>query len=150
METGKTYGFCTPTALMLAAMFLNGCSAGSGGGASEREVDLSANLGSSEFIYDGPPPASDEIQSFKRSFYDPLAANDRCGECHTPGKNGSRTFVDQRDVNNAWSEARALINTEDPSSSAVVQRVASGHNCWLEPTRALPVLQRSVRILNAG
>jgi hypothetical protein len=131
MEIGRPQGLYGPAALILAALALNGCSAGSGGGASEREVDISANLGNSEFVYNGPPPASDEVQGFKRAFYDPLAANDRCGECHTPGKNGSRVFVDQGDVNNAWREARTLINLEDPSSSAVVLRVAGGHNCWL-------------------
>jgi concanavalin A-like lectin/glucanase superfamily protein len=115
----------------LALATLSACSGGSGGGGSERQVDTSATPGSSEFIYNGPPPASDEIQNFKRNFYDPLAANDRCGECHTPGGSGTTAFVDQGNVNDAWQEARRVVNLDDPGASAVVRRVAEGHNCWL-------------------
>jgi len=120
----------------MAALLLQACSAGSGGGSSEREFDISADLGSSEFIYNGPAPASEEVQGFKRAFYDPLAGNDRCGECHTPGKPGSTAFVDQADVNNAWRQARTVVNTEDPGASTVVQRIANGHNCWLGTDQA--------------
>jgi hypothetical protein len=117
--------------LLVCAALLQACSSGSGGGGSDRQVDLTAGPVSGEFIYNGPPPASEEVQGFKRSFYDPLAGNDRCGECHTPGKSGSTAFVDQSDVNNAWRNARTVVNLEGPDSSAVVQRIASGHNCWL-------------------
>jgi Concanavalin A-like lectin/glucanases superfamily len=123
----------TMTRLLVLATVavLAACSGGSGGGGSERQVDLSAEVGSSEFVYSGPVPASEEIQNFKRSFYDPLAGNDRCGECHTPGGSGTTSFVDQDNVNNAWQEARKVVNLNDPSSSKVVQRVSEGHNCWL-------------------
>ena len=113
------------------ALVLQACSAGSGGGGSEREVDLTADLGSADFVYSGPPPASDEIQNFKREFYDPLAANDRCGQCHTPGGSAGTAFVDQTDVNNAWQVAKTVVNLDDPANSSVVLRVANGHNCWL-------------------
>ncbi|MEH6517034.1 MAG: LamG domain-containing protein [Halioglobus sp.] len=117
--------------LWMLCMFLTACSGGSGGGGSERQIDLSTDVGSSEFVYNGPAPASAEIQNFKISFYDPLAGNDRCGECHTPGGPGETAFVDQSDVNNAWQQARTVVNLNDPGASAVVSRVASGHNCWL-------------------
>lgn len=119
--------------LVAVAGFLLGCSGGSGGGGSERQVDLSVDPGSSEFVYAGPAPASAEIQSFKRSFYDPLAGNDRCGQCHTPGESGTTTFVDQGNVNEAWQQARKVVNLDEPGASKVVQRVANGHNCWLAP-----------------
>tara|TARA_R110002110_G_scaffold415561_2_gene650913 strand:- start:127150 stop:129804 length:2655 start_codon:yes stop_codon:yes gene_type:complete len=112
---------------------LAGCSAGSGGGGSEREVDLDGQVGSSAFVYDGPAPASDEVQQFKRTFYDQLAGNDRCGECHTPGKTGNPFFVDQQNVNNAWQAARSIVSLNDPAASEAVLRVANGHNCWLAP-----------------
>jgi hypothetical protein len=118
------------------ALLLSACSGGSGGGGSERDVDLSADLGSSAFFYSGPAPASEEIQNFKREFYDPLAANDRCGQCHTPGESSGTPFVDQTDVNNAWQVARSVVNLNDPAASAVVSRVASGHNCWLGAEQA--------------
>ena len=124
------------TRTVLVALLLHACSAGSGGGGSEREFDFHADLGGSEFIYNGPAPASEEVQGFKRAFYDPLASNDRCGECHTPGKPGSTAFVDQGDVNNAWRQARTVVNTEAPDASVVVQRIANGHNCWLGADQA--------------
>jgi Concanavalin A-like lectin/glucanases superfamily len=124
--------FVTPVnALVLAVALLQACSSGSGGGGSEREVDLSTPVGSAEFVYAGPTPASEEIRNFKVAFYDALAGGDRCGECHTPGKSGPTHFVDQGDVNAAWQQARSVANLEDPRASALVQRVASGHNCWL-------------------
>ena len=116
---------------VLLLLVLGACSAGSGGGGSDREIDLTAAVGSSAFIYNGPAPSTDEIQGFKNSFYDPLSADDRCGQCHTPGGTGSTMFVDQGDVNNAWQQALTVANLLDPASSAVVTRVASGHNCWL-------------------
>ena len=116
---------------------LQGCSGGTGGGGSERQVDLgAAAAGPAQFVYAGPAPASQEIQDFKVAFYDPLAGSDRCGECHTPGKSGSTHFVDQGDVNTAWQQARSVVNLDDPGASAVVQRVASGHNCWLGADQA--------------
>jgi len=117
-------------------LLLQACSSGSGGGGSDRQVDITAGPLSGEFVYNGPPPASENVQGFKRSFYDPLAGNDRCGECHTPGKSGATVFVDQGDVNNAWRNANAVVNLLDPDSSVVVLRVANGHNCWLGAEQA--------------
>jgi hypothetical protein len=117
-----------PYCVLLA---LSACSGGSGGGGSERPVDISAAVGSSDFIYNGAAPASEEIQNFKVSLYDSLAGNDRCGECHTPGGPGTTHFVDQTNVNSAWQEARTVVNLSEPANSALVQRVANGHNCWL-------------------
>ena len=119
-----------------AVLLLQACSSGSGGGGSDRAIDLSADVGSAAFVYNGPAPASEEIQNFKISFYDALAGNDRCGECHTPGGTGKTPFVDQTDVNNAWQQAGPLVNLNDPGASAVVTRVASGHNCWLGQAQA--------------
>ncbi|MEM6583805.1 MAG: LamG domain-containing protein [Pseudomonadota bacterium] len=124
-----------PTLALLLATLV-GCSAGSGGGGTTREVDLSTPVGSQSFVYSGPPPASQAIQDFKVAFYDQLAGDDRCGECHTPGKSGTTHFVDQGDVNTAWQQARTVVNLDDPASSAVVARVASGHNCWLGPEQS--------------
>ena len=124
------------TFALSALLTLQACSAGSGGGASERDFNAAAELGSSEFSYSGPAPASAEVQGFKLAFFDPLAGNDRCGECHTPGKSGSTAFADQTDVNNAWRQAKTVANLAAPDASAIVQRVANGHNCWLGPDQA--------------
>ncbi|MAT95098.1 MAG: ATPase [Halioglobus sp.] len=129
---------CRPRfAALLTLALLYGCSGGSGGGGSERQVDPGgAGSGVGAFVYDGPAPASADIQQFKVAFYDPLADNNRCGECHSPGKGGTPAFVDQDNVNQAWQHARRLVNLDDPAASTVVARVANGHHCWLAPTQA--------------
>lgn len=125
-------------ALLLTALLLQACSGGTGGGGSEREINtnLGGPDGSGGFVYEGPTPASEDIQNFKIAFYDPLAGDNRCGECHTPGGTGTPSFVDQGNVNEAWQHARTVVNMNDPSASPVVTRVANGHNCWLAPTQA--------------
>ncbi len=121
---------------LVTLFLLQACSGGSGGGGSEREVNSNEPGGTRGFVYSGPPPATDEIQNFKIAFYDPLVDDNRCGECHTPGKTGTPPFVDQGNVNQAWQHAKTLVNLDDPASSPVVSRVANGHNCWLAPTQS--------------
>ena len=114
------------------------------------KIDLSADLGGAQFVYSGPPPASDEIQNFKREFYDPLAGNDRCGQCHTPGGSAGTAFADQTDVNAAWQVAKSVVNFEDPAASSAVLRVANGHNCWLGSDQTALAPLRSRATLSAG
>ncbi len=137
MPIARATSLLRGTAIVAAIMLLQACSGGSGGGGSAREVDPTQTGGSTGggFVYDGPPPASDEIQNFKVAFYDPLVDDNRCGECHTPGGNGDPAFVDQGNVNQAWQFAKSVVNLNDPAASPVVTRVANGHNCWLAPTQ---------------
>lgn len=130
VNVGRLFSASVTTALVL---LLAACSGGSGGGATDKNAAdvIGDGGGSSGFIYSGPPPANSEIQSFKREFYDNLVINGRCGDCHTPGGPGPTAFVDRDDVNNAWQAANSVVNLQDPAASAVVQRVANGHNCWL-------------------
>ena len=112
----------------VAVIVLQACSGGSGGGASDREGVVD-NASAENFVYSGPVPANSEVQNFKSAFYDNVVI--RCGSCHTRGGVGPTAFVDNEDVNFAWAEAKKVANLLDPSTSAVVNRVASGHNCWL-------------------
>ncbi len=123
--------------LALLSLTLAACSGGSGGGGSDRVVDTSGGGGDTVFVYDGDPPQSADVQSFKTAFYDNLVTEDRCGRCHTPGgESGSIDFVNRDDVNLAWQTAKALVNLVEPSSSALVNKVAGGHQCWLGSDRA--------------
>lgn len=134
MHSKTLFRAATCAALSLALL---ACSGGSGGGGSEREVNPNQpGTGGNSFVYSGPPPATAEIQSFKLAFYDPLVEDNRCGECHTPGKTGTPAFVDQNNVNQAWQHAMSVVNLDDPGASAAVTRVANGHNCWLAPNQA--------------
>lgn len=122
----KTTAYLSPLVFLLAS-----CSGGSGGGGSDVEVQPSTSSTNTSFVYSGPTPASQEIQNFKRTFYDNLVIEGRCGDCHTTGGSGSTLFVDRENINFAWREALSVVNLSDPGNSAVVSRVASGHNCWL-------------------
>ncbi len=120
--------------LLVLPVLLTACSGGSGGGASERPTSVTEEPETPVFVYDGPPPATQEIQNFKISFYDNLVADDRCGSCHTPGGGAPTTFVNRDDVNAAWQAANSVSNLIEPVNSDVVQRVGNGHNCWLGAT----------------
>ncbi|WP_159931134.1 LamG domain-containing protein [Oceanicoccus sp. KOV_DT_Chl] len=124
-------------AFLTSAMFLIACSGGSGGGGSDRVADISGGSGDGTFVYNGASPQSDEVQSFKIAFYDNLVIEERCGRCHTPGgEAGSIDFVNRDDVNLAWQAAKLRVNLVEPSSSAIVTKVAGGHQCWLGSDKA--------------
>lgn len=127
---------CIQPAIISLLLLLQACSGGSGGGGSDRDPNISGTVGSGQFAYSGPAPASEEIQSFKISFYDNLVDSDRCGSCHTRGGASSTAFVDRDDVNLAWQQASPLVDLQDPANSTLVQTVAGGHNCWLGADQA--------------
>lgn len=124
------------TTFLFVLLSLQACSGGSGGGGSDRDPNIAGSGGTGQFAYTGPAPASDEIQSFKLSFYDNLVDSDRCGDCHTRGGAGSTAFVDREDVNFAWQQASGLVDLFDPANSSVVKKIASGHQCWLGAAQA--------------
>jgi hypothetical protein len=87
--------------------------------------------------YSGPAPQSADVQSFRISFWQNVKANNRCGGCHnaaTPGQ--APRFARNDDVNLAYDEVLAYINTTQPDQSPLVTKVAGGHNCWLASTSA--------------
>ena len=88
--------------------------------------DLSTgNLG-----YTGPPARTSDIRSFQLNFWNFLKEDNRCGQCHSAGGQ-PRTFADKTDVNAAYSQAIQIVSLLDPASSQIVDKAATGHNCWL-------------------
>ncbi|MDG5500963.1 LamG domain-containing protein [Marinobacter sp. BGYM27] len=85
--------------------------------------------------YSGPPPATDDVQNFKRAVWDNLVSNDRCGGCHSTGGQ-SPMFVHDGDINVAYAAANTVVNLTDPGQSRMVTKVAGGHNCWLSSDQA--------------
>jgi Concanavalin A-like lectin/glucanases superfamily len=135
-KTMKTKYFSNMTGIVSTAalvLLLQACSGGSGGGATDKNAAdiIGGGDGDGGFTYTGDAPANNDVQSFKREFYDNLVINGRCGDCHTAGGPGPTAFVDKGNVNSAWGAAKTVVNLEDPAASTVVQRVANGHNCWL-------------------
>ena len=118
--------------LATVLLILGACSGGSGGGGSNQVANTDQGSAEQEFVYSGPTPGNNEVQSFKNAFYNNLAIDQRCGRCHTPGgEAGSIDFVNRDDVNLAWQSAKARVNLAEPSASALVAKVAGGHQCWL-------------------
>jgi len=115
-----------PTAM---ALLLAAC----GGESTEQLPNTSGNSGT--VTYNGPAPSTDDVANFKRTVWDNLVTQDKCGSCH--GANGQApTFVNEQDVNLAYAQANTIVNLSDPSQSAMVTKVAGGHNCWLTSNSA--------------
>ncbi|MCU7844617.1 MAG: LamG domain-containing protein [Candidatus Thiodiazotropha sp. (ex Monitilora ramsayi)] len=79
--------------------------------------------------YSGPAARTTDIQNFRVSLWEPLRAQNRCGECHGTGGQAP-LFVRDDDVNVAYEAANPFINRNEPDASSLVTKVANGHNCW--------------------
>jgi mono/diheme cytochrome c family protein len=105
---------------------LAGCA---GGGA---DTEINPQTGTPNVSnYSGPAPATADVQSFKINVYDNIRSNNRCGACHSVDGGQSPMFARSDDVNLAYAEANSVVNLVSPADSLMVQRVGSGHNCWL-------------------
>src|SRR5690606_2787848 len=80
--------------------------------------------------YTGPAPANADIQAFRINLWENIRGGNRCGNCHGAGGQAP-TFARSDDVNQAYQQAGSVINRDSPSQSALVLKVAGGHNCWL-------------------
>lgn len=116
--------------LLLSLLVLAGCKSG-------ESTEALPNTGSSgsNNNYSGPPPATEDVQSFKVNVWDNLVSEARCGACHGTGGQ-SPTFVQRDDINLAYSRANTIVRLNDPSESLMVTKVAGGHNCWLSSDTA--------------
>jgi hypothetical protein len=115
--------------LVAVSLALAACGGGSGGGNSANPAPVqSGNSNNSGFIYSGPRAQSPEVQLFQTAFYNNVAPH--CGGCHTAGGQGKTAFADKNDINAAYNAALTVVNLQNPAASAVVDRVANGHNCW--------------------
>lgn len=120
-------------AMALLLPILQACSGGSGaptalpisnsGGDS---VDVLANV-----TYSGPDALNQDVRDYKLFFWDEVVEEViGCASCHMEGGQGTVKFVRGDDINLAYNEALTVVNLADPGASAVVTRVANGHNCW--------------------
>lgn len=105
-------------------LFLAACS---GGGADIEENPVQVAPPSSN--YTGPPPETDDVQSFKINVWDNLSKSNRCGQCHGIGQ--VPEFVNLDDINVAYSSANTIVDLNSPKDSRMVTKLAGGHNCWL-------------------
>ena len=110
---------------LLAGAVLSGC----GGGAKTTENPITTGPTAGP-TYNGPAPATADIQAFRINFWENVRGTNRCGNCHTV--NGqSPQFARSDDVNAAYQQAQSIVNRDQPSQSVIVAKVGGGHNCWL-------------------
>jgi hypothetical protein len=112
------------------AFVLGGC----GGGAGTTENPVTGVTPPSS--YNGPPPATEDVQSFKLNLWDNVQASNRCGGCHTDGAGQTPLFARHDDINRAYEAANSVVNLTQPSDSRLVEKVGEGHNCWLSDAGA--------------
>ncbi|MDN3638045.1 LamG domain-containing protein [Simiduia curdlanivorans] len=116
--------------LPLGLAVLTACGGGSG---AETVTNNNPNAGGGNtgFVYTGPAPSTDDVQSFKINVWDKLVAEDRCGSCHVDGGQ-SPQFVRRDDVNLAYNVVldESLVDIANPAASRLVTKVGGGHNCW--------------------
>jgi Concanavalin A-like lectin/glucanases superfamily len=131
--------FVSFAGLSLAAMIaLGGC----GGGAETADNPVTTGGSGSPSDYSGPQPSNADIQSFRVEFWENIRAANRCGNCHNAGGQ-SPSFARSDDVNAAYQQATNIVDRESPSQSALVLKVAGGHNCWLaDPNACASILTR--------
>ena len=77
-------------ALAAMALLLAAC----GGESTEQLANTSGNSGT--VTYNGPAPSTDDVANFKRSVWDNLVTQDKCGACH--GANGQAPTCPQDGV----------------------------------------------------
>lgn len=111
---------------MLAAASLAGC----GGGAETVALPPAPGGGPGGSNYNGPPPATADVQSFRINLWENIRTNSRCGGCHMEGGQAP-TFARSDDVNMAYSDANPVADLMSPADSRLVTKVGGGHNCWL-------------------
>ncbi|UJF21172.1 LamG domain-containing protein [Shewanella sp. OMA3-2] len=81
-------------------------------------------------VYTGPAAATEDIQKYKVSLWDNISTQDKCGACHTEGKQAPY-FASRNNVNDAYAATHPLVDLSEPQKSRLADKVAGGHNCWL-------------------
>jgi hypothetical protein len=132
MTSMKRMSFARWITAAAAAAVLAGCS---GGGAPTVENPVTSAPPVSD--YTGPASANADVQAFRINLWENIKANNRCGGCHnasTPGQ--TPQFARNDNVNLAYEAANTVVNLQQPDQSRMVQKVAGGHNCWLQAPSA--------------
>jgi hypothetical protein len=118
------------SAVAFVAIALSAC----GGGAPTTENPVTSVTPPTS--YQGPAPATADVQSFKLSVWDNIQSSNRCGGCHNQSVNQLPLFARNDDVNFAYEAANTVVDLTQPSNSRLVSKVGSGHNCWLADAQA--------------
>ncbi|HET9862945.1 MAG TPA: LamG-like jellyroll fold domain-containing protein, partial [Steroidobacteraceae bacterium] len=132
MTSTKIMSFARWITAAAAAAVLAACSSG---GAPTVENPVTSAPPVSD--YTGPASANADVQAFRINLWENIKANNRCGGCHnasTPGQ--TPQFARNDNVNLAYEAANTVVNLAQPEESRMVEKVAGGHNCWLQAPSA--------------
>ncbi|HEY8520070.1 MAG TPA: LamG domain-containing protein [Gammaproteobacteria bacterium] len=116
------------TLVALAAAAIAACGGGSG---ADVEQNPSSGGGPGGSNYNGPPPATEDVQAFKLNLWDHIQGSNRCGACHSVEGGQTPLFARRDDINLAYTAANGVVSLAVPEESLMVTKVAGGHNCWL-------------------
>ncbi|MFC4698760.1 LamG domain-containing protein [Glaciecola siphonariae] len=119
--------------LLASILYLSACGGGSDAQVQETPVPPPSNAPDSG--YDGPPPATTDVQDFKLNVWDNLATQDKCAACHVQGEQ-SPAFARNDDINDAYAITNTLVDKNNVANSLLITKVAGGHNCWLSSNSA--------------
>ncbi|MEL7536116.1 MAG: LamG domain-containing protein [Pseudomonadota bacterium] len=120
------------TITALSALALAGCGSGSGADVVQNQVGNQTGPVSN---YNGPAPATADVQSFKTNLWDNIVAEAGCNNCHVQGAQAP-SFARDDDINMAYSDSNPLVDLLSPQNSRLVTKVGGGHNCWLASDQA--------------
>jgi len=112
--------------LFSASILISACGSGQ---STEDLPDLSGSGSGSSSLYSGETARTDDIASFQENFWTPLLNEASCETCHGAGGQ-TPTFVRDDNINLAYAEANSVVDSNDPASSDIVEKVRNGHNCW--------------------
>jgi hypothetical protein len=118
---------------LVASMALSAC----GGAGAPTTSNPAPSQAASVNAYAGPPAASADVTAFQVNFWNNVRPQNRCGDCHNASSPGQLpNFARSDDINLAYAQANTVVNLAQPSTSLIVTKVASGHNCWLADPNA--------------
>ena len=72
-----------------------------------------------------------DVLKFQQEFWSNARTPDRCGSCHNESVGQQPMFVRSDDVNLAYDAASGEVSLIEPETSRLVEKVSSGHNCWV-------------------
>jgi hypothetical protein len=116
----------------LLAIVASAVLAACGGGAQTTELAIPNGGGNTNNNpYTGPVARDGEVLKFQQEFWSNAKTTDRCGSCHNESFGQEPMFVRNDNVNTAYDAAITVTDTDQPSMSRTVERVGSGHHCWV-------------------
>jgi len=108
-----------------ATLLLAAC----GGGEETQQLPVAPAVPTGVLPYAGPDPLSDDVQAWRINVWENLRIDERCSRCHVPGIQAP-FFMREDDINDAFGAFYSYVDTDTPSQSEVVTKVAAGHQCW--------------------